>query len=161
MGLMNVMSLLAELEASDIAVSSADELAAVVATAGRLRAWLDAFDVRVAVRAAELAAAGSGTPAAETLADHGRRGSREAAGAVARAEVCATMPAFEHALAAARCRPVMSTRSPAPARSLPESSRADLAALQESLVASATARSVEAFERDCPRPHVLAVARRG
>jgi hypothetical protein len=114
-----------------------------------VRAWLDAYEARCARRAAEFAAEGTGSPAREVLADGGRRRARDASVAAARAEVCGAVPGFHTALSAGV---VSSGHVDAVARalaSLPEVARPSLLELGPSLVSSAVARSVEAFERDC------------
>src|SRR6478672_2214732 len=63
-----------------------------------VRAWLDAYEARCARRAAQFAAAGTGSPPVHVLADGGRRRAHDAAVAAARAEVCATVPGFHTAL---------------------------------------------------------------
>ena len=74
-------------------------LAGLVRRSLRVRGWLDAVDARIAGRAAELAAAGSGEAAAVVLAGGGRRASRDAEAAAGRGSVCASMPQVGEALA--------------------------------------------------------------
>jgi len=54
-----VVALLGELADTDPATCDRSGLAALVALSQRVRAWLDAFDVRVAVHASRLAAEGT------------------------------------------------------------------------------------------------------
>ena len=58
-----VVTLVGELADTDPAACDRAGLASLVAVSQRVRAWLDAFDVRVAVHAARLAAEGSCEPA--------------------------------------------------------------------------------------------------
>ena len=56
----DVVGLVTTLTASDPAVCDQPALTELVSTAQRVRGWLDSYDVRIAMRAAGLAAAGVG-----------------------------------------------------------------------------------------------------
>ena len=88
-----VLALVAELADADPACCDRAGLAELVATSQKLRAWLDAFDVRVALHASRLADQGSCEPAASLLSGGGRRSARDADAAARRAAVCADLPA--------------------------------------------------------------------
>jgi hypothetical protein len=131
------------------ACPTSDDINDLIHDVQGVRGWLDAYEGRCARRAAEFAAAGTGSPAAQALSDGGRRRARDAAVAAARAEVCAAVPGFHTALEAGV---VSSGHVDAVARAaaaLPEAHRDQLVELGPSLVSSAVVRSVEAFERDC------------
>ena len=59
---MAVVALVGELADTDPAACDRDGLASLVALSQRVRAWLDAFDIRVAVHAARLAEQGWWAP---------------------------------------------------------------------------------------------------
>jgi len=95
-----VVALVGELADTDPATCDRAGLAAMVTASQRVRAWLDAFDVRVAVHAARLASEGSCEPASALLTGGGRRSAREADAAARRATVCAQLPDVHDALSA-------------------------------------------------------------
>ena len=97
-----VVALVGELADTDPATCDRTGLASLVALSQRVRAWLDAFDVRVAVHAARLASEGSCEPASSLLTGGGRRSARDADAAARRATVCAQLPEVHDALAAGR-----------------------------------------------------------
>ena len=76
------------------------ELTELVKSSQRLRSWLDAFDARIALRAARLAEAGECEAPAAVLAGDGRRSAKDAQAAVGRAGVCDLLPGVHDALAA-------------------------------------------------------------
>ena len=131
------------------ACTTSDQLSSLTAETQRLRAWLDAYEVRIARRTSELADSGaSGTPT-EMLADGGRRRAREAAAAAARAELCAEMPQFETALATGSVSSGHVDAVARAAKELSESQRDAFAQRAAELVVAAQDSTVEAFEHDC------------
>ena len=108
-----IAALVGEIADADPAACDRDELAALVAVSQRVRAWLDAFDARIALHASRLASEGSCEPASSLLTGGGRRSSRDAEASARRAAVCADLPEVHDALGLqGGCRLVMSTRSP-------------------------------------------------
>jgi hypothetical protein len=134
---------------ADPAVADGDELAHLVILSQRARAWLDALDVRISLRAAELADCGSGDDPETVLTGGGRRGMRDAEAAARRGDVCAQMTDVHDALAAGE---VSAGHVDAVARlvhQLDGAGRSELAALEPALVASAKQHTVEEFGREC------------
>ena len=137
-----------ELADTDPATCDRADLASLVAVSQRVRAWLDAFDVRVAVHASRLAAEGSCEPASSLLTGGGRRSVRDADSAARRALVCAGLPEVHDALAGGR---VSAGHVDAVARlagELDDAGRAELRDLQSAVVQSAVVMPVETFERE-------------
>ena len=75
-----IVALATQLAAADPAVCDRGELTAVVRSAQRLRAWLDAFDARIALQASRLAEQGVCEAPVAVLAGDGRRSTKEARG---------------------------------------------------------------------------------
>ena len=96
----SVVALIGELVDADPAACDRAGLASLVALSQRVRAWLDAFDVRLAVHAARLAEQeGPANLPRPLLTGGGRRSAREADAAARRATVCAQLPEVHDALA--------------------------------------------------------------
>ncbi len=134
---------------ADPACCERDELAGLIRRSNRVRGWLDAFDARVALRARQLADDGRCESPASMLADEGRRAGKDAEAAATRAAVCVEMPGFHDALAAGA---VSAGHVDAVARAtaqLTDAGRSELTTHADSLVSSARAMPVEAFERQC------------
>ena len=142
-----IVAEVATLAVADPATCDRVALAELVATALRARGWLDSVDATIAVRAAELAAEGSGDPAAAVLAGGGRRSGREGRAAAARGDICLAMPELHDALASGTVSAGHVDAIARAASNLDDAGKADLAALGESLVDAAAASSVETFER--------------
>ena len=143
-----VAALVAELADADPACCDRTGLAELVATAQQVRAWLDAFDARIALHAARLADQGACEPPSSLLTGGGRRSTRDADTAARRATVCADLPAVHDALAAGR---VSAGHVDALARltaELDDAARAELKDLESAVVGSACEMPVEAFERE-------------
>ena len=138
-----------ELAAADPLACDRHELAGLAAQAQRVRGWLDAFDARIALRAAQLAEEGSCEPAASVLAGGGRRASRDAETAARRAGVCEQMPGLHDALAGGEVSAGHVDAVARAAAQLDDAGRAELRVLEASLVGSAKALPVESFEREC------------
>jgi hypothetical protein len=139
----------AELADADPMACDRGQLTALVRRSNRMRAWLDAFDARIALRADQLSAQGQSESAATVLTGDGRRSSRDAEAATQRAGVCASMPAFHDALAAGAVSAGHLDAVARAAGQLDDDGRSQLQERVESLVESATAMPVEAFEREC------------
>jgi len=136
------------LASSDPAACDASGLAALVAVSQRVRGWLDAYDTRIALRAAELAAAGRCAAAADVLAGGGRRSSRDANAAARRAGVCDQLPEVHDALAAGDVSAGHVDSIARTAAALDDAGRSQLAALQPAIVAAAASSTVEDFAKD-------------
>ncbi len=81
--------------AADPDVVERDELAELVASASRVRAMLDGFDVRCARRSRELADEGRAEPPGSMFNRAGKRSSEQSAAIAARSVACDAMPGFE------------------------------------------------------------------
>ncbi len=135
----------------DVATADGSELATLVAASGRVRAWLDAVDVRIAQRAAQLAAAGVAPCASDVVADGGRRSGREAGAVARRAGACDLLPDVHTALSNGDLSAGHVDAIARTAAALDDTGRSELAALQPALVAKAANSSVEAFSREMAR----------
>ncbi len=143
-----LVALVGELADADPATCDSAGLVSLVERSQRVRAWLDAFDVRVAVHASRLAAEGSCEPASSLLTGGGRRSVRDAEAAARRASVCSELSEVHDALAAGR---VSAGHVDAVARlagELDDAARAELKDLQSAVVQSAIVMPVETFERE-------------
>lgn len=123
--------------------------AVLVAGSQRVRGWLDAFDARIAVRAAHLAGRGECESAGSVLAGRGCRSQRDAEAAASRAGVCDTMASVHDALSNGTISAGHVDAVANAAASLDDTGRAALAGLEDDLVKAATAMPVETFEREC------------
>ncbi|MGI9053259.1 MAG: DUF222 domain-containing protein [Ilumatobacteraceae bacterium] len=135
----------------DPAVCDRTELTALVTVTNRVRGWLDALDVRIALRASDLAAQGSCAAAADVLTGGGRRSCRDADSAARRATVCDQLPYLHDALAAGTVSAGHVDLIARTASTLSAAGRAQLADLEPAIVASAAASSVEEFGREMTR----------
>ena len=144
-----LVSVLEWLIAADVAACDRVALGGLVAGAQRLRGFLDALDVRVAVRAGELTVAGASEPAGEVLGDRGRRSRRDAERATARAEVCAAVPGLEAALAGGKLSGGHVDAIAACVARLDAAGKATLAERAGDVIAAASRRPVETFAREC------------
>jgi hypothetical protein len=143
-----VVTLLGELAEADPAACDRAGLASLVAVSQRVRAWLDAFDVRVAVHAARLAEHGTCEPASALLTGGGRRSVRDADTAARRASLCADLPEVHDALAAGRMSAGHVDALARLTSELDDAARAELKDLQPAVVQSASVMPVETFERE-------------
>ena len=143
-----VVTLVGELVDADPASCDRAGLAGLVAVSQRVRAWLDAFDVRLAVHASRLADEGACEPASSLLTGGGRRSTREADAAARRAMVCAQLPEVHDALAAGRMSAGHVDAVARLAGELDDAARAELHDLQAAVVQSAAVMPVETFERE-------------
>ena len=144
----DVVGLVTVLTASDPAVCDQAALTELVATAHRVRCWLDGYEARIAVRADELAACGVGDPGRVVLADGGRRSGRAARDAAARGGVCAELPGVFDALASGAVSAGHVDAIARLVRRLDDAGRAELRELETAIVGSATRSVVAVFERE-------------
>jgi len=122
-----------------------------VAATNRVRGWLDALDVRIALRAGDLAVQGSCAPAADVLAGGGRRCARDADTAARRSTVCDQLPHLHDALADGAVSAGHVDVIARTATTLSDAGRAQLADLETAIIASAASSSVEDFGREMTR----------
>ena len=149
---MDLEALARELAGFDVNVADQAELSLAVSLSGKARAWLDAFDVGVARRAAVLAAGGpaaAGAAVTDTLSDRGRRSRREAKAAAERAGVCERMPGVEAALAAGHIASGHVDAIANATKNLDEAGKAEFAGFTDDLLAAAATKPVGVFEREC------------
>ncbi len=140
---------LGRLAEADVNAFERADLDAAVATSGRVRAWLDGFDVRCARRSRELASTGQAAAPESTLTNRGRRSGREAAAVTSREAVCESMPSFEEALGSGAVSAGHVDALARAAGRLDESTRAEFVATEAELLAAAQRERVETFERRC------------
>lgn len=136
------------LTAADLASCDRRALADLVSTSQRVRSWLDAFDGAIAVHAERLAERGACESGPSLLAGGGRRSSRDAEAAARRGAIGELLPSMRGALAAGEVSAGHADAVAKVAAQLDDTGRAELQALEPTLVASAVASSVEAFERE-------------
>ena len=126
-----------------------DDLAEIVASAARIRGWLDATELRCTRRARSLADAGRAESAPSLMAKNGNRSNRDADQIDRRDKVAEAMPSFEdgldHATVSAGHLDAIANAT----RNAPPEVRAAFAAHDVELVALAAADSVEMFARRC------------
>ena len=140
-----------QLASVDVATCDGAGLAALVTVSGRVRSWLDAVDVAIALRAGELAASGVAPCPSDVVADGGRRTARDAGAVARRAGACDLLPDVHAALAAGDLSAGHVDAIARTASALDAGGRSELAALQATLIANAATSSVEAFSRDMGR----------
>jgi hypothetical protein len=143
----DIVALATQLACADPAVCDRGALTNLVRNSQQLRCWLDAFDARIAQQAARLAEQGQCEPPAAVLAGDGRRSAKDAEAAVGRAGVCELLPSVHDALAAGSVSAGHADALARVAGSLDDAGRSELCALESTLLESAKASSVEAFER--------------
>ncbi len=144
-----VVELMAQLAATDPFCCDRDGLADLVAKTQRVRSWLDALDARIALRSRRLADHGACEAPGSLLTGDGRRGTKEAQAAAARATACEQMPSFHDALSSGD---VSAGHVDALARlsaGLDDAARSELKSLEPTLVDSAKQSTVEDFAREC------------
>jgi len=143
-----VLDAFVKLLVADPGERNAEGLDGLVRRSLRVRAWLDAVDGRIAVRAGELAGAGRGEAAATVLAGGGRRARRDAEAAAARGAVCARMPGLGAALADGTIGAGHVDAVANAARHLDENAKARLAEHSAALVRAAEQMPAEQFDRE-------------
>jgi hypothetical protein len=130
-------------------VMERDELASLVTDLARLRAWIDAAEVRAARRVRELASEGRSEPAAGLLGRSGRRSAKAAKAAAERERVCGQMPDLETALDAGMISAGHLDAVAAATGNLDEGVTAEFAGHVEDLVGQASRVGVDSFGRAC------------
>lgn len=145
----DVRAVLDRLLDADPAAADRDELAALVATATKMRAWLDAYDVRCARRTAELAQAGRCEPTESMFARSGQRSGKDAAKVTDRNAVCDQLHAFEEALSGGLISAGHLDGVAAAMRGLDDASRNEFVAAAPELLDAAVNEGVDTFARHC------------
>jgi hypothetical protein len=139
----------AEVRDTDPDILDSAALDAYLRRVAELRAWCDARQVRATRRQRQLAADGSATEPRNSLANHGRQSSKEAAAAAERETVCTTMPGFEEALGQGAVSAGHVDAIANATKDLTEDERAEFVAEAEGLLADAIQQGVDAFTRSC------------
>ena len=134
---------------TDPAVADRDEVAALVSTATKLRAWLDAYEVRCARRTRELAATGRSEPVGSMFVRAGQRSGRDAARVDDRNMVCDQLDAFEDALVDGRISAGHLDGVAAAMRDLDDVTRHEFVAAAPELLDAAVSEGVDTFSRHC------------
>jgi hypothetical protein len=144
-----LVAILGHLIGADVASCDRASLDGLVDRSQRLRNWLDAFDVRVATRASQLADQGSSESPGDVLRNRGRRSGKDAEQAAQRSRACGVVPGLEDALADGRVSGGHVDALANCAAGLDESGTEKLTELADDIVSSAAALPVEQFEREC------------
>jgi hypothetical protein len=145
-GDLDLRAVIAELAALDVAGADRDALAAALVSAGRMRGWLDALELRVARRLEEVVSFPE-----KVIADAGRSELRAGDRVVRRSKTAEQAPEFEAALAAGRVTVGHLDALGRVLRGLDEAGRVQLLAEGERLVATAGRVTVEVFARSLRR----------
>lgn len=135
--------------AADPDVVERDELAGLVASASRVRAMLDGFDVRCARRTRELANHGRSEPPGSMFNAAGNRSSKQSKKISERSDTCDAMPGFEDALNGGEVSSGHLDALGAARNGLDDAQRAEFDDHHEELLAAAEGESVDAFARRC------------
>jgi hypothetical protein len=144
-----VIDTVAVLLEADPCTLDRDEVAELVRSGARVRAWLDSIDVRCARRMRDLACRGEAEPAESLLGRCGARSGRDAAAVGERERVCDQLASFEAALAGGS---IGSGHVDAVANAtsrLDDELRASFAEHEATLLAAAEKDRVDAFDRQC------------
>ncbi len=126
-----------------------DDLAEIVASAARIRGWLDATELRCTRRARSLADAGRAESAPSLIANNGNRSNRDGDQIHRRDKVAEAMPSFEDGLDDATVSAGHLDAIANATRHAPPDVRAAFAAHEVELVALAATDSIEVFGRRC------------
>jgi hypothetical protein len=140
---------LGALIAADVCSCNRDQLGELVGRSQRLRGFLDAFDVKVAARARDLAAGGASESPDDVVSNRGRRSKRDAGKASSRAQACAVVPGLTEALEAGAVSGEHVDAVANMAAALDDGAKTELGKLADQVIGSATALPVEQFEREC------------
>ena len=134
---------------TDPACADRDEIAELVSTATKVRAWLDAYEVRCARRTRELADAGRSEPVGSMFARNGQRSAKDAARVDDRNTVCDDFGSFEDALVDGRISAGHLDGVAAAIRDLDDATRAEFTAAAHELLDAAVNETVDTFARHC------------
>ena len=141
--------LVESLTAADPDVADRDQIVSILRDTGRLRAWLDALEVRCARRSRALAAEGRAEPAVTLIGADGRRSAKEARGVADREATCDQLPAFEASLESGEVSSGHVDALSNAMRGADDAVRDELVGLQDELVVAAAGQRVDEFERTC------------
>ena len=134
---------------ADVEGADRDGLRGLAAGSGRVRSWLDRFDVRCARRSKALVAEGSSGGPQSDLGNGGQRSGKETAAITDREAVCEAMPGFEAALESGAVGAGHVDAIANATRRLDDELQEAFAGLEDELLAAASSERVEAFERRC------------
>ncbi len=135
--------------AADPDVVERDELADLVASASRVRAMLDGFDVRCARRSRALADEGRAEPPGSMFNRAGNRSSKQSAAIAERSSACDAMPGFEDALNDGEVSSGHLDALAGARKGLNDAQRAEFDDHHDALVAAAAGEGVDTFARRC------------
>ncbi len=144
-----VLEHLERLVHADPGVAERDDLAEFVATAARVRGWLDSFDLRCTRRGRELAAAGRSEPAESLLGRCGNRSSKDSSAVGDRETVADAMTGFEDSLTQGDVSAGHLDAIANATRRLEPSLRAEFSLHEAELLDCARRESVDQFIRRC------------
>ena len=134
---------------ADPSVMERDDLASAVATVARVRAWLDAFELRCTRRTRELAATGRAEPPESLLGRCGNRSSKDASTVSDRETVADAMAGFDSSLSEGTVSGGHLDAIANATRRLDADLRAEFATHEPELLEHARTESVDVFARRC------------
>ena len=135
--------------AADPDVVERDELAHLIASASRVRAMLDGFDVRCARRSRALADEGRAEPPGSMFNRAGNRSSKQSKEIADRSSACDAMPGFEDALNDGEVSSGHLDALAGARKGLNDAQRAEFDDHHDALVAAAAGEGVDTFARRC------------
>ena len=146
-----IISVVSQLAAAEPGACDRDGLAELVAASRLLRGFLDALDVRIGVRASQLAEEGKSESAFGLLSDEGRRAPAEARTAAGRARVCDRHEEFHDALADGEISGGHIDAFARAERNLDKAAKAAFDDHAPDLLTKAKGMPVDLFARECER----------
>ena len=135
--------------AADPDVVERDELADLIASASRVRAMLDGFDVKCARRSRALADEGRAEPPGSMFNRAGNRSSKQSKSITDRSTACDAMPGFEDALNEGEVSSGHLDALAGARKSLDDAQRAEFDDHHDRLLAAAAGEGVDTFARRC------------
>ena len=135
--------------AADPDVVERDELAGLIASASRVRAMLDGFDVKCARRSRALADEGRAEPPGSMFNRAGNRSSKQSKSITDRSSACDAMPGFEDALNDGEVSSGHLDALAGARKGLNDAQRAEFDDHHDRLLAAAATEGVDTFARRC------------
>ena len=135
--------------AGDPDVVERDELADLIASASRVRAVLDGFDVRCARRSRELADHGRAEPPGAMFNRAGKRSAKQSKEIAERSSACDAIPGFEDALNDGEVSSGHLDALAGARKGLDDAQRAEFDDHRAELLAAAATEGVDTFVRRC------------
>ncbi len=135
--------------AADPDVVERDELADLIASASRVRAMLDGFDVKCARRSRALADEGRAEPPGSMFNRAGNRSSKQSKSITDRSSACDAMPGFEDALNDGEVSSGHLDALAGARKGLDDAQRAEFHDHHDRLLAAAATEGVDTFARRC------------